>query len=48
MEQVETGHIDGNNRLVRANDFTSASYTLTTDAHRILSVAISLIKQRDS
>jgi len=32
---------------VRSNEYTSASYTLSPDAHRLLSVAISEIKQTD-
>jgi len=32
---------------VRSNELTSASYTLPPDAHRILSVAISMIRQED-
>jgi len=32
---------------VRSNELVSASYTLPPDAHRILSVAISMIRQED-
>jgi len=32
---------------VRSNELTSATYTLPPDAHRILSVAISIIRQKD-
>ncbi|MBU0673806.1 MAG: replication initiation protein [Proteobacteria bacterium] len=34
--------------MVRSNEFASSSYTLPPDAHRILSVAISLIRQEDT
>ncbi|HAW51096.1 MAG TPA: hypothetical protein DCX54_02030 [Flavobacteriales bacterium] len=32
---------------MRSNELTSATYTLPPDAHRILSVAISMIRQED-
>ena len=47
MPYTEVAKIDWTNRLVRSNELVSASYTLPPDAHRILSVAISMIRQED-
>ena len=47
MNYAEINKIAWSNRLVRSNDFASAIYTLPPDAHRILSVAISMIRQKD-
>ena len=47
MKHLEIKKIDWSNRLVRTNNFASAIYTLPPDAHRILSVAISMIRQKD-
>ena len=47
MTHQEVTTIDWNKSLVRWNDFASASYTLSPDAHRILAVAISAIAKDD-
>ena len=47
MSHQEITAIDWNKSLVRWNDFTAASYTLSPDAHRILAVAISAIAKDD-
>jgi plasmid replication initiation protein len=47
MTHQEITTIDWNKSLVRWNDLTSASYTLSPDAHRILAVAISAIAKDD-
>ena len=47
MKHVEIHKIDWGNRLARTNEFASAAYNLPTDDHRILSVAISMIRQQD-
>lgn len=47
MTYTEVNKISWANRLVRSNELTAATYTLPPDAHRILSVAISMIRQKD-
>ena len=47
MGVTEINNIDWKNRLVRSNDFTGASYSLLPDAHRIVSVAVSVINKDD-
>ena len=34
--------------MVRSNDYTSASYTLSPDAHRIIAIAIAEIRKDDT
>lgn len=48
MSLQEIAYIDWNKSLVRWNEFTSACYSLTPDAHRILAIAISAIAKDDS
>lgn len=47
MSQLKSDKINGTNHLVRTNQFATAAYTLPPDAHRILSVAISMIRLND-
>lgn len=47
MGVTEVNNINWKNRLVRSNDFTGASYSLLPDAHRIISVAVSVINKDD-
>ncbi len=48
MKHIEVYKIERKNRLVRTNEFTSATNNLPKDAHRILSVSISIIRQKDN
>jgi len=47
MNLMEITKIDWKKSIVRSNDYSSATYSLSPDAHRIISVAISAIAQND-
>jgi len=47
MDLLEITKIDWKKSIVRSNDYTAATYSLSPDAHRIISVAISAIAQND-